>query len=162
MSRSTLCLAALALALPASGCGPAPGWEEVAAPGYEPPGRTIAVEEAPEVAAPRPKVRRALEGRWVGEGCQSDGPSWRVELDIARSDEGPCAVVRYPDEDCAGYWTCTEVGGRRLIAVEHITEGADRCAPRVDVGVELDRDGELIFRAVAGDITAGARLQRAR
>jgi hypothetical protein len=85
-----------------------------------------------------------------------------MELDVARTDDGPCAVVRYPDDDCAGYWTCTEVSGRRLLAVEHITVGAERCAARVDVGVELQQSGQLVFRAVAGDVTAGARLERAR
>jgi hypothetical protein len=153
--------------LAALGCGPAPGWEEIAAPAHDAPGRSTHYahdRDAEELAEPvrQQAVARGLTGRWVGVGHQSDGPSWRMELDVARTDDGPCAVVRYPDDDCAGYWTCTEVSGRRLLAVEHITVGAERCAARVDVGVELQQSGQLVFRAVAGDVTAGARLERAR
>ena len=43
-------------------------------------------------------------------------------LDIARTGEGPCAAIHYPDVGCAGYWTCKgQSEGDYLEAVERIT-----------------------------------------
>ena len=99
-------------------------------------------------------------GRWSGVGYQSSGSSWEMVLDVAHTDEGPCAVVRYPDVGCAGYWTCTgSSDGTRLKAVERITTGKKHCIDRVDVSVKLvSRGRRLAFAAQADDQTAEATL----
>lgn len=132
-------------------CGPAPGYFEHSGS----PGKLIVVSEPAS-------VDESVFGRWTGTGYQSDGPRWKMDVDIARSDSGPCAVVRYPDYGCSGYWTCTSDGGdTRLRAVEHITDGLDRCADSVEMDVEVTSRGELVVYATAGEITAAARLARA-
>lgn len=104
----------------------------------------------------------ALAGHWTGVGHQSDGPQWKMELDITRTDDGPCAIVRYPDLGCGGYWSCVannEDGGG-FEAIEHITHGSSRCMDRVRVEVSLTETGRLIFSANAGNVLAGARLDK--
>ena len=154
-----------AAATSAFGCGPAPDYyDDVVAP-HEvapPPAAQEPIGEA-EAATPAPSHNdrgSALFGTWTGTGHQNDGTSWAMEVDITRSDEGPCATVRYPDLGCAGFWTCTadEHGGLR--AVERITLG-ERCADHVAIDAHVTRSGELIFHAATGDIRAEGRLQRA-
>ncbi|NUP06814.1 MAG: hypothetical protein HOW73_12240 [Polyangiaceae bacterium] len=142
---------AIGVALWVAACGPAPGyWEDKTDP--------YASMKSPLFQG------QSIRGRWVGEGRQSDGPRWQMELDIANTDEGPCAIVHYPDLDCMGYWTCD--GGSeasRIRATEHITHGAGRCADNIPVDAGFSSDGEqLVFEARAGEIVAGARLDRAR
>lgn len=105
-----------------------------------------------------------LAGHWTGVGQQSDGAQWKMELDITRTDDGPCAIVRYPDLGCGGYWSCVanDEDGGGFQAIEHITHGSNRCVDRVNVEVSLSDTGRLIFSADAGNILAGARLDKSR
>jgi hypothetical protein len=120
-----------------------------------------------EVSTPAPAATRiaggSLLGRWSGTGYQSSGSSWEMVLDIARTDEGPCAIVDYPDVGCAGYWTCVgRSDGNGLEAVEHITTGKKRCVDRVEVRVKLVEGSRLAFMAQAEDQTAEATLAPTR
>lgn len=103
-----------------------------------------------------------LAGHWTGVGQQSDGAQWKMELDITRTDDGPCAIVRYPDLNCGGYWSCVANSeeGDGFQAIEHITHGSSRCMDRVNVEVSLTETGRLVFSADAGNILAGARLDK--
>jgi hypothetical protein len=137
------CVAVVAGGL--AGCGPAPYYDD----------------DVPQAAA-QAQARGSLFGRWKGVGHQNNGASWAMELDVSRADDGPCAVVRYPDLDCAGYWTCAcSEDGRSIQAIDRITHGKERCADKVDVDITLSNDGrELVFNATTGDIQASARLER--
>jgi hypothetical protein len=154
-------LVGISAALGAAACGPSPDYfEEVNEPNeaiqhYEPPPSPIAPNRSTDDP---PAARGSLVGKWTGVGHQSNGPTWEMELDIARLDEGPCAVVRYPE--CAGYWSCMGTSdGNRIEAVERITDGRGRCTDRVEVEASLAQDGNaVVFRARAGDVTADARL----
>jgi hypothetical protein len=145
--------ARLALLLPVLGalvvgCGPSPAYY---------------VEDAPVVEHDGYEDRRgSLVGRWTGVGRQSDGGRWEIELDVARTDEGPCAVVRYPDLGCSGFWTCVPADkAYRLEAVETITEGQERCMGDVPVSVVLGPTGrDAMFDACTDEVTANARLVR--
>jgi len=137
-----------AFAVAVSGCGANPDFYED-------------IAQANDVQRPRP-ARGSLVGAWSGVGQQSDGASWQMELDIANTQEGACAIVRYPDVGCAGYWTCLcDDEGGHLQAVERITEGRDRCIDGVSVDVGLSRDGSLVFNGQTSEIDAKARLERA-
>jgi hypothetical protein len=100
-----------------------------------------------------------LAGSWTGEGKQSDGANWRIKLDVISVTPGMCAHVRYPDLDCAGTWTCTQVSEHEMHAFEHITQGRDRCIDN-EVDVQFQEDGTLALDAHADGITAEAHLAR--
>lgn len=154
-------VAALVVGAMAVACGPSPDfyYEDVAGPA------DVAAYERPEpedVGETASSSRESVLGHWSGVGDQSDGPRWKMELDVSRTDAGVCAIVRYPDLGCSGYWTCLEDGAsHRIHAVERITEGRDRCADGVDVDIAMSHDGSrLVFEASAGDIRAKAKLRR--
>ncbi len=132
-----------------AGCGTSPEFvEEVAEPDAED-------------YAPRRELRSLL-GVWKGQGQQSDGPSWNMELSITSHRPGRCATIRYPSSGCSGYWVCTSpFDGVQLDAVEHITEGQGNCIDGVAVQVVANEGGRTIsFYAVTGDIQAEGRLAR--
>lgn len=115
-------------------------------------------DEAPHVAEPVPRV--AVMGHWSGDGHQSDGPSWQMEVDVVRAAPGRCATISYPDVGCSGYWTCTQAGNHSLHGVEHITVGRDRCVDIPFVAAISD-EGLLEYHARGDDgIDAFAGLTR--
>ena len=117
-----------------------------------------------DAAAPRSatsKTYGSLLGRWSGVGYQSTGADWDMVVDIARTDEGPCAAVHYPDVDCTGYWTCKgQSEGDYLEAVERITSGRDKCIDQTRVRLRLTPSGRAEFEAQADDQTAEGTLER--
>ncbi|MFO0555400.1 MAG: hypothetical protein U0271_43890 [Polyangiaceae bacterium] len=157
----------LVAAVFAAGCGPAPDYyyEGVRHPDGQQIGRTHDHRQSAEVTEGVDGANDLFEGRWTGVAKQSDGPTWAIELDVTRTDGGPCAIVRYPDIGCGGYWTCTRgTADNRVRAVEHITQqptgGGDRCMARVDIELRLTDDDTVSFRAKSGGITAAAKLTR--
>ena len=106
--------------------------------------------------------RSSISGRWKGQGEQSDGSTWTIELNITSQKPGRCATIRYPSSGCSGYWTCTTAfDGVQLDAVEHITKGRDRCIDEVDIQLVVNDGGRTIsFYALAGEITAEGHLGR--
>lgn len=103
----------------------------------------------------------SLLGRWKGTGAQNDGTSWDMVLDITSHRTGKCANIHYPSSGCSGYWECiSDFNGAQLEAVEHITEGRDKCVDEVDVEIVVDKGGTISFYAATGDITAEGRLSR--
>jgi hypothetical protein len=101
-----------------------------------------------------------LLGRWEGLGSQSDGPSWTVAIELTSLGEGRCAEVSYPSSGCTGWWECSRPSdGRRIDAVEHITEGRGICVDGAKVQAALRRQGRrLVIFAEAGGVTAAAVL----
>jgi hypothetical protein len=114
-------------------------------------------EEEPAVA--EPGLHEPVMGHWNGQGRQSDGMTWAMEVDVAGIGPGRCAAVSYPDVGCSGYWTCTEAGEGSMRGVEHITQGRDRC---VDIAFEatVSEDGILEYHAADENVEAVARLAR--
>jgi hypothetical protein len=146
------------VALAATGCGISPEYRDEVQEAHD----VVADEDASDGDDARP-AHPSIVGRWSGTGHQNDGSSWRIEVDVARVDGGPCAIVRYPELDCAGYWECSQTSNlRRLRAVERITHGRDKCVDRVDVQLKLYRGEGAVFKAHTGDIVARGRLQPVR
>jgi hypothetical protein len=165
--KQLLCVAgaiagSAAAAMVMFGCGPSPDfYDEVVEPNEIQTQTHDRTPDRPHDAAANVSTS-ALFGKWTGVGHQNNGTQWAMEVDVTRADQGPCAVVRYPDLGCAGFWTCTcsDEGGH-IQAVERITDGQDKCADRVDIDLHMGADGKLVFNASTGDIRADGRLDRA-
>jgi hypothetical protein len=146
----------LGAALAATGCGISPEFRD----DVNEPHEVATIDDAGDEVLP---AHPSIVGRWRGTGHQNDGSSWRIEVDVARVDGGPCAIVRYPELDCAGYWECSRTSNlRRVRAIERITHGRDKCVDRVDVQLKLYRGEGAVFKAHTGDIVARGRLRPAR
>jgi hypothetical protein len=132
-----------------SGCGTSPEFREEV------------IETEVEEYVPAGQMR-SLKGRWKGMGEQSNGSSWDIVLDVKSLNPGKCATIVYPSSGCSGYWMCTSsFDGVQLDAVEHITDGKDRCVDKVDVQLVVNDGGRtLSFYASTGDIKAEGRLAR--
>jgi hypothetical protein len=166
MSPSTRFLFALSTTFVATGCGISPEFrDEVEYPAplpASPPSELAApapISEAP-ISAAEPAGDAAMVGRFEGTGVQSNGPSWPVSVTITDLGKGACAIVRFPDDDCTGYWQCTDVRGNKLRAVERITRGKDKCLDGVNIRARLLPSGELAFVARARGVKAAGTLQR--
>ncbi len=107
-------------------------------------------------------------GRWTGNGLQDDGQTWRIVIEIRGPEEKPCATVEYsPDGDmstgCGGEWRCEmppSTAGR-LIAVERILEGHQRCIDGCRVDADL-RSGVVRFDCSHADVMAEAEIERVK
>ncbi len=153
------CLALVLFAGVAMGCGTSPEFMDDAST----PVQVVRVRpaEPPKPAGDDVDPLAGLVGRWSGVGHQSDGSSWAMEVDVTRLDDGPCALVHYPSLGCSGYWECFHSAGRRLRAVERITEGKGTCVDNVRVDLKLGRDRQTVaFTAKTGDVSAAGKLER--
>ena len=149
------CFGILVAGLWLVGCGTSPEFVD------DPTEPQVVVYAEKERPASTPNVSRGLIGRWEGVGHQSDGSTWEMELDITRVDDGVCGVVHYPSLGCSGFWVCDDSSGRRLRAVEHITEGRRTCVDGVEVSLRLTRQRETVaFTAQTAEISAAGRLTR--
>ena len=112
------------------------------------------------VAPPAWHHDQSLLGRWEGLGSQSDGPSWTVAIEITSLGEGRCAEISYLSSGCVGWWECSRASdGRRIDAVEHITDGRGTCVDGAYVQAALQRSGKrLVIFAEARGVTAAAAL----
>jgi hypothetical protein len=110
-------------------------------------------------AAVEPGLHEPVMGHWSGQGRQSDGMTWTMEVDVAGIGPGRCATVSYPDVGCSGYWTCTATDENSLRGVEHITQGRDRCVD-IAFAAAVVEDGTLEYHAADETIEAVARLAR--
>ncbi|HHH31299.1 MAG TPA: hypothetical protein ENK57_23535 [Polyangiaceae bacterium] len=137
----------------ATGCGISPEYmDEPEYPASEPAHQ--------EVSASLP-ADPDLVGRYEGVGRQSNGPTWSVAVTLTDPSVGACAIVRFPDDGCTGYWQCTRVDGDRIEAVERITRGKDKCLDGVQIEATLLRDGHtLAFVAEAKGVKAVGKLRR--
>ena len=120
-----------------------------------------------EVAEPTPSPAATspgdpdLVGRYEGVGHQSNGPTWTVSVALTDPSVGTCAIVRFPDDRCTGYWECTRVDGDRIEAVERITRGKDKCLDGVQIEATLLHGGRtLAFVGEAKGIKAVGKLRR--
>jgi hypothetical protein len=140
----------------AAGCGISPEFVDEA----EYPDDTSYAEPTRSEAATAPGDPD-LVGRYEGVGHQSNGPSWSVSVALTDPSVGACAIVRFPDDRCTGYWQCTRVEGDRIEAVERITRGKDKCLDGVHISATLLHGGStLAFVAEAKNIKAVGKLRR--
>lgn len=149
------CLSLMLVGAFAVGCGTSPEFMDDVATPVE----VVRVRPATESRDVDPLA--GLVGRWTGVGHQSDGSSWAMEVDVTRLEDGPCALVHYPSLGCSGYWECFHSAGRRLRAVERITDGKGICVDDVRVDLKLGRDRQTAaFTARTGDVSAAGKLER--
>jgi hypothetical protein len=115
--------------------------------------------EAPCGAAAENVARENLVGHWSGQGRQSDGYEWRIDVDVTSRMDGVCARVWYPELRCGGYWTCSDRSETSMHGTEHITQGGERCVDS-EFAAALSDEGALELHAQADEIEAFARLTR--
>jgi len=81
-----------------------------------------------------------LDGRWEGEGYQSDTKTtWAVRLTVQ---DGTYAI-EYPNIPCRGRWTLIDMNSRAASFTEVITQGTDRCGNNSHVMIEKLNDSEI-------------------
>lgn len=101
-----------------------------------------------------------LDGRWEGEGYQSDTKTtWTVRLTVQ---DGKYAI-EYPNIPCRGRWTLIEVNSRGGSFTEVITQGTDRCDNNNHVMIEKVNDSEIsckYTRASSRVVIATATLSK--
>ncbi|MFO0554663.1 MAG: hypothetical protein U0271_40170 [Polyangiaceae bacterium] len=101
-----------------------------------------------------------LVGRWRGTVLRSDGSEGSMIVEVAWTEPGLCAVVRYPKQGCMGYWTCTEeTSDHRLRAIEHLDGRGAECHANTDVELKLT-GGAVAFRARGEGSMSIAMLDR--
>lgn len=78
------------------------------------------------------EVPKWIHGSWEGVGYQSPTNSaWKIELhcDTAKNNFS----INYPSLECSGHWKLLESETNRIVLVEQITEGQDKCDNNVKV-----------------------------
>jgi hypothetical protein len=81
-----------------------------------------------------------LDGRWEGEGYQSDTKTtWAVRLNVQ---DGTYAI-EYPNIPCRGRWTLIDMNSRAASFTEVITQGTDLCDNNNHVMIEKMNDSEI-------------------
>jgi hypothetical protein len=125
-------------------------------------------EPEPELGPGRGAVpKKALLGRWEGEGTQNDGQTWQIVLEVAGAGATPCARVSYPENEdweisCAGTWDCDESSSPdTLRGLERIYEGSERCIDGCRFAADLAA-GTVDFDCSQFDVLARATIHRAR
>ena len=77
-------------------------------------------------------VPKWLHGSWEGVGYQSPTNSaWEINLQYDAKKE--IFSISYPSLGCSGNWKLLEAEENRLVFVEQITEGLDKCDNNVKV-----------------------------
>lgn len=86
------------------------------------------------------EVPQWLFGSWEGVGYQSPTNStWRIELNYDILNKS--FSINYPSLECSGNWQLLEAKDNRLVFVEQITDGQDKCDNNVKVIVNyVDED----------------------
>jgi uncharacterized protein YprB with RNaseH-like and TPR domain len=86
------------------------------------------------------EVPRWLHGSWEGVGYQSPTNSaWQIELTYDAVNKS--FAINYPSLECSGGWKLLEAKANRLVFVEIITDGLDKCDNNVKVIVNyVDED----------------------
>lgn len=81
-----------------------------------------------------------LHGSWEGIGYQAPTNSaWQIELNY--DGQNNSFSINYPGLECSGNWQLLESKGNRLVFVEQITDGKDKCDNNVKVIVNyVDED----------------------
>jgi len=104
---------------------------------------------------------------WEGEGVQNDGQRWPTVLRVRNTRAGRCASIVYPPRpdfpvECTGDWICEDrTTDHRLIGVERITEGSERCIDGCRFDANLDT-GVVEFDCSDHGVMARAQLTRVR
>jgi hypothetical protein len=79
---------------------------------------------------------------YLGEGVQSDGPRWSMELTVLSED---LARISYPSIPCAGMLRVISSGKGEVLAEEMITENQRACITGGLVSLWSDKGGVLRF-----------------
>ncbi len=78
------------------------------------------------------EVPKWLHGEWEGIGYQAPTNSaWNIELNYDAQKKS--FSINYPTLNCSGHWELIESKENRLVFVEKITEGLDKCDNNVKV-----------------------------
>jgi len=81
-----------------------------------------------------------LDGRWEGEGYQSDTKTtWAVRLNV----QNGVYAIEYPNIPCRGRWTLIDMNSRAASFTEVITQGTDLCDNNNHVMIEKMNDSEI-------------------
>ena len=89
---------------------------------------------------PADNTSQWLDGRWEGEGYQSDTKTtWAVRLTVQ---DGTYAI-EYPNIPCRGRWTQIDMNSRAASFTEVITKGTDRFDTNNHVMIEKMNDSEI-------------------
>ena len=113
-----------------------------------------------ESKAPTDTSSQWLDGRWEGEGYQSDTKTtWSVSLTVQ---DGNYAI-EYPDIPCRGRWTLIDINSRAASFTEVITQGTDRCDNNSHVMIEKVNESEISCKythASSRNVIATATLSK--
>ncbi|KAA3620751.1 MAG: hypothetical protein DWQ02_28855 [Bacteroidetes bacterium] len=78
------------------------------------------------------EVPKWIHGSWQGVGYQSPTNSaW--EIDLKYDAENNRFSINYPSLGCSGHWKLLESETNRIVLVEQITDGMDKCDNNVKV-----------------------------
>jgi hypothetical protein len=78
---------------------------------------------------------------WAGDGVQSDGPEWSVEITL----EPDGARISYPSIPCSGTLDILTTAGSQITLQETITKGAFLCITGGTVVLRVEAGGSLLF-----------------
>jgi len=78
------------------------------------------------------EVPEWINGTWEGIGYQTPTNSaWKIDLEYDAKSES--FSIHYPSLNCSGEWELLESENNRLVFVERITTGLDKCDNNVKV-----------------------------
>jgi hypothetical protein len=109
------------------------------------------------------EVPEWINGTWQGIGYQAPtNTAWKIDLKYDVKSES--FSINYPSLNCSGQWELIESENNRLVFVERITTGLDKCDNNVKVIVNYV-EGSYISVAyflpdVYDDVVASAVLKK--
>jgi hypothetical protein len=78
---------------------------------------------------------------WAGEGVQSDGPEWSVEITLGTDG----ATILYPSIPCGGTLDVIASGPDEITLRETITENTFACIDGGTLRLRVEAGGSLLF-----------------
>jgi ankyrin repeat protein len=92
-----------------------------------------------------------------GQGTQSSGSSWSIEIRVISDTE---ATISYPSIPCSGTLTLKRLNKDRAFFSEDIVENVKKCDSDGTVSIRRTQGGKFVFRWQKGDITARGTLEQ--
>lgn len=122
---------------------------------------------APQPPASQPQIAEAhpaiLAGTWAGQGCQSDGPCWTVQIALAWDDAGrPFGKIAYPSVPCKARLEFTRWEDGDVAVFRERFADAGKCVPDGFLRLHLVDDNSLgfVWSYPNGRIDAATTLDR--
>jgi hypothetical protein len=79
---------------------------------------------------------------WAGEGVQSDGQRWTVEITLGETG----ALINYPSVPCGGTLSIVSAGAVQVVAREKIVVNFPACISGATVGLRVEAGGSLLLQ----------------